>query len=58
MQTGGIAAAKVTEVQFSEVRDIALESEHDARRAERASSAYRIVLELCGMAHGCHGRQC
>ncbi len=46
MQTGGIAAAKVTEVQFSEVRDIALESSTMLNGRTRASSAYRIVFVL------------
>lgn len=46
IQTGGITTSKATEVQFSEIRDIALESNAMLDGRSRAASTYRIVFVL------------
>ncbi len=46
IQTGGVRASQATEVQFSEIRDIALESNSMIDGRSRGGSAYRIVFVL------------
>src|SRR5215469_2780579 len=45
IQTGGVTASRATEVQFSEIRDIALESNLLEGRT-RGAPAYRVVFVL------------